>query len=170
MQCERYHAQTLSNKKDKVFAHCLYQAEMSNLLFRHGCIATCGGKVIAKGCNTYKNYSSRDDFLVNCCSCHAEINVLRQIYYRNKQKQRKLVRIMKKTTLYISRYSGNGTCGDSAPCMDCLKVIRKYKIKNIIFHMGNQYYVLRANTFQTKHKTVGRQSLERKISQQQRQQ
>ena len=87
--------------------NCLDEAKESPMLFRHGCIATYGGKVIAKGCNTYKNYSSRDMFLDKCCSCHAEINVLRKIYNANKYKKRKLDRIMKKTTLYISRYSSN---------------------------------------------------------------
>ena len=37
--------------------------------------------------------------LDKCCSCHAEINVLRKIYNANKYKKRKLDRIMKKNDI-----------------------------------------------------------------------
>ena len=125
------HPMELSNKKDKIFASCLEKAETSNLLFRHGCIATYSGKIIAKGCNTYNNYS-RDMFFNNSCSCHAEINVLRQIYY-NTKKKRKLNKIMKKTTLYISRCSTMHASADSAPCIDCLKMIKKLNSNNKLY-------------------------------------
>lgn len=157
------YSHSLSNKNDKIFAQCLNQAELSNLLFRHGCIATCGGKIIAKGCNTYKNYSSRDMFLNNCCSCHAEINVLRKIYHNKKQKSWKLNKIMKKTTLYISRFSHNEkeTSKNSAPCIDCLNMIKRFNIKKIIFNMNDQYYVLNTRDYHTTHKCVGQSALDR---------
>ena len=149
----------LSNKKDKIFASCLAKAEESSLLFRHGCIATYSGKVIAKGCNTYNNYS-RDMFFNNSCSCHAEINVLRQIYY-NTKKKRKLNKIMKKTTLYISRCSTMHASTDSAPCMDCLKMIKQLNVKKMVFNLNENYYVTNPKNYYSEHKTMGRQRLDK---------
>ena len=153
----------LSNKQSRLFTNCLDEAKESPMLFRHGCIATYGGKVIAKGCNTYKNYSSRDMFLDKCCSCHAEINVLRKIYNANKYKKRKLDRIMKKTTLYISRYSSNHSSTDSAPCAACLSMIKQFKIKKIIFNLNEKYHVMNAKDYYTNHVTIGYQSLHRRL-------
>lgn len=151
---------TLSNKNEKIFSHCLDYAQDSNLLFRHGCIATVGGKIIASGCNTHKTYS-RDMFLNNnCgCSCHAEMNVLRQIYYRNKHNKRKLNKIMKKTTLYISRCSSTGESTNSAPCVECLKVIKHYNIKKLIFNLDDNYYIMNSKNYHTTHRTTSWQNL-----------
>ena len=145
----------LSNKKDKIYAKCLNIAKQSGLLFRHGCIATRGGKIIASGCNTYKAYSSRDMFLDHVCSCHAEINVLRKIYHRYKNKQRKLNRIMKKTTLYISRYSSACQSTSSAPCIACMQFIHRFKIKRLIFYMNDQYHTCKAIEYTTTHTSHG---------------
>ena len=163
-----------SNKRDKVFSQCLDQAKQSNLLFRHGCIATYGGKIIAKGCNTYKNYSGNDIFLDRCCTCHAEMNVLRRIYHRyqkhgygrhrRQQQKRKLSKIMKRTTLYISRYSPQQDAStNSAPCVDCMKMIHKFNIKKIVFHLNDEYFVLNARQYETDHRSVGQMSLVRRM-------
>ena len=65
------HDNCLSIKKQKIFSHAYELAQESSMLFRHGCIAVRSGKIIARGCNTYKCYSSRDMFLERTCSCHA---------------------------------------------------------------------------------------------------
>ena len=150
----------MSNKNEKIFSQCLDEAESSQMFFRHGCIATYGGKVIAKGCNTVKCYSARDDFLEKVCSCHAEINVLRKIYYANRMKKNKLDRIMRRTTLYISRKSQHGNSMDSAPCSGCLKMIKKFKIKKIVFNLDGNYYIMRSKDYYTNHKTHGDYLLE----------
>lgn len=155
----------LSRKNEAIYAQCLSQAEDSDLFYQHGCIATYGGKVIAKGCNTYKSYSSRDMFLNRVCSCHAEINVLRQIYHSNKRKKNKLNRIMKRTTLYISRYKDGGShSSSSAPCMECLNMIKKFKIKKIVFKLDNEYHVMNSRDYYTHHRCQGDLVLDRKIS------
>ena len=107
------------------------------LLFRHGCIATYGGKIIATGYNTSK-------YDKNTCTCHAEVNVLNALYnnYCRKQKREKILKILKKTTLYISRLTQGGFSDDSAPCVDCLQVIKTYNIKKIIFCMNNNYFCI----------------------------
>tara|TARA_E500000178_G_scaffold167851_1_gene167228 strand:+ start:48 stop:296 length:249 start_codon:yes stop_codon:yes gene_type:complete len=51
-------------------------AEGSVMLQKHGCVAVREGRVVGTGCNNYRNYS-KDGFLSNCCSCHAEIAATR---------------------------------------------------------------------------------------------
>ena len=94
----------LTIKQEKIFSQSLDEAKKSNMLFKHGCVATYGGHVIASGYSTHKNYSSHDNFIDNQCSFHAEMDVLRKIYWRTyeKRKRRKQQRIMRRTTLYIS--------------------------------------------------------------------
>jgi tRNA(Arg) A34 adenosine deaminase TadA len=145
----------LSNKKDKMFSESLSEATKSNLLFKHGCIATYGGKIIARGCNTYKCRSTNDMFVYKQCSCHAEMNVLRQIYYNYSKKKHKLNRIMKKTILYISRCSNNGESTNSAPCVKCLAVIQKFNVRKIIFNLDDEYFEYNSKDYHTTHHTFG---------------
>jgi tRNA(Arg) A34 adenosine deaminase TadA len=145
----------LSNKKDKMFSASLNEATKSNLLFKHGCVATYGGKIIARGCNTYKCYSANDKFINDQCSCHAEINVIRQICHNYSMKKRKLDRIMKKTTLYISRSSNAGESTNSAPCVKCLAVIKRLNVKKIIFNLDNEYFEYNSKDYHTTHRTFG---------------
>jgi len=127
----------LSNKMYNVYERCLIEADKSRLRYRHGCIATYGGKIIASGYNTSK-------YDKNTCTCHAEVNVLNALYnnYCRKQKKEKILKIFKKTTLYISRLTQGGFSDDSAPCVDCLQVIKTYNIKKIIFCMNNHYFCI----------------------------
>ena len=151
----------LSRKQEFIYSDSLIEAEKSNMLFKHGCIATYGGKIIAKGYNTHK-YSTNDIFIENQCSCHAEMNVLRKIYNRRKYNKRKLDRTMKKTKLYISRLSKTGS-NNSAPCKKCLDMIKYYNIKKIIFNMDNQYYEYNSKEYYTDHKTFGDYNLINKL-------
>ena len=149
----------LSKKQEKIFSHSLDEASKSNMLFKHGCVATYGGHIIASGYNTHKNYSSHDNFINNQCSCHAEIDVLRKIYWRNSSKRRKQQRIMRRTTLYISRSSGTGCSTNSAPCAKCLSLIQQYEIRKIVFRMDNEYCEYDPQKYATTHKTFGDLSL-----------
>ena len=99
------------------------EAYKSKLLSRHGCVAVSSGKIIARGCNTYRTYSN-DGFMKNSCSCHAEINVMRQCY---KQKAKKI-------NLYIVRITAEGLYVNSAPCSECIKLIKFLPfVKNFIY-------------------------------------
>ena len=132
----------LTNKMYNIYDRCLKRAEKSVVIYRHGCIATYGGKIIASGYNTSK-------YDKNTCTCHAEINVLNTLYnnYCRKQKKEKILKIFKKTTLYISRLTQGGFSDDSAPCIDCLHVIKTYNIKKIIFCMNNNYFCIHPETY-----------------------
>ena len=146
----------LTKKQDKLFSSSLGEAEQSTMAFRHGCIATYGGHIIASGYNTSKNYSSRDIFIQESqCSCHAEMNVLRKIYYKNREKKHKRNRIMRRLTLYISRYSKSGSSTNSAPCNKCLNIIKHFGVRKMIFHMDHDYYEYKPQEYQTTHETWG---------------
>lgn len=145
----------LSNKKEKIFSRSIEEANKSDMLFKHGCVATYGGKIIASGYNINKGYIMNDNFIKNQCSCHAEICVLKKIYEKNRYKRHKLNRIMKKTTLYISRTASEKVSTNSAPCFKCLNMIKKYNIKKIIFHMDDEYHEYRAKDYYTSHTTFG---------------
>ena len=118
-----------------------------------------GGKIIASGCNTHKSYSN-DCFIKDQCSCHAEINVLRKIYNNYKHKDRKLKKVMKNTTLYVSRCSSQGKSTNSAPCMKCLKTIKSFNIKKIIFVLNDEYHIYKTTDYFTDHKTFGDKNLD----------
>ena len=145
----------LSRKQEQLFSHSLDISSKSNMLFKHGCVATYGGHIIASGYNTHKNYSAHDDFIDNQCSFHAEMDVLRKIYWRNTCKKWKRRRILRRTTLYISRSSNNGSSTNSAPCAKCLHMIQSFNIRKIIFYKDNGYHECDPKTFETDHKTFG---------------
>jgi len=145
----------ISQKKEKIFIRSLEEAEKSNMQFQHGCIATCGGKIIASGFNCHKGRQQNDLFLNDQCSCHAEINVLKKIYFNNFMKRRKLHKIMKKTTLYVSRKSKTYQNVNSAPCEKCMNMIRMFKIKKLIFSQDRKIHEYNSKDFITEHKTFG---------------
>jgi tRNA(Arg) A34 adenosine deaminase TadA len=134
----------LTNTKYNIYEKCLNEANKSMLRYRHGCIATYGGKIIKKGFNTSK-------YDKNTCTCHAEVNVLNNLYnsYCRKQQKIKILRILSKTTLYICRLTQGGFSDDSAPCFDCLNLINKYNIKKIIFCLNHEYYVINPKNYKT---------------------
>ena len=57
----------------------LNEAEKSTVMNRHGAVAVINGKVMGRGCNSYRT-SSSDGFIHNCCTCHAEVAALRDLY------------------------------------------------------------------------------------------
>ncbi len=140
----------ISNKMYNIYTQCLLEAEKSILRYRHGCIATYGGKIISRGCNTPK-------YDKNTCTCHAEVNVLHNLYnkYKRKHQVDKINKIFRKTTLYVSRLTQGGISNDSAPCVNCLNVIKLYNIKRIIFYLDNEYYIINPNIKYKTHETHG---------------
>tara|TARA_B100000886_G_scaffold252573_1_gene178448 strand:- start:471 stop:737 length:267 start_codon:yes stop_codon:yes gene_type:complete len=56
------------------------EAIKSPVLMRHGAVAVASGKILGKGHNHYRSIS-RDGFITNTCTCHAEIASLRNMYY-----------------------------------------------------------------------------------------
>jgi len=56
------------------------EAKKSVVLMRHGAVAVANGKVLGKGYNNYRT-NSKDLFITNSCTCHAEIAALRNLFY-----------------------------------------------------------------------------------------
>ena len=64
----------------KYISHAAVQAEKSPVLMRHGAVAVVNGKIVARGHNHYRS-TSRDNFIKDTCTCHAEIACLRNMFY-----------------------------------------------------------------------------------------
>lgn len=56
------------------------EALKSPVLMRHGAVAVANGKVMGRGHNHYRTYS-KDCFIRNTCTCHAEIASLRNMFH-----------------------------------------------------------------------------------------
>lgn len=121
---------------EKWASRAIHEAQKSPLAMKHGCIAVSSGKLLAFGHNTYKTYS-RDGYVRNVCSCHAEINVLRQF----------LKRKINKVTLYIVRVSNDGQMKDSSPCANCFYLMRQFPIKHIVYTTNNGLYKCKLNDY-----------------------
>ena len=121
-----------SNSDERFADAAAREAVKSPAQFRHGCVAVVSGKIMARGYNNYQTYS-KDGLIGTSCSCHAEINVLRKCLRRN---------ILGKINLYIVRISN--TTNDfvsSAPCCQCIKVMKKFNIKTITYSEDNNQLV-----------------------------
>ena len=120
----------MSVKDQRMIAIALEEACKSKLTYKHGCVATYGGKIIARGCNTYDCYKGTKYMnLMN--TTHAEMNVVRLLEHKYRNNPRKLSRI----TLYIARVDRKvkGTMFLSAPCIDCSRKIKELNIKTIVY-------------------------------------
>ena len=149
-KCENIlNTRELSLKHYKWFEYAGLKAQESNMLFRLGCVATYGGKIIASGCNSKNTYSRKDDFCKYSCSCHAEICVIRKcLKLIGKEK-------MKRVNLYVARMDSSNNFQNSAPCYDCLKEIKKLRIKNIIFKDDISIKIMNPLSFENQHRTFG---------------
>ena len=67
----------VSQKDQRFIEIASRHAERSTMISKHGSIVTYKGKYIAAGYNTDRRVHSRDGFLHNCVSCHAEIDAIR---------------------------------------------------------------------------------------------
>ena len=70
----------LSNNDMKFIVHATSEAQKSPVLMRHGAVAVVNGKIMGRGHNHYRT-TSKDQFISNTCTCHAEIASLRNMFY-----------------------------------------------------------------------------------------
>ncbi len=70
----------LSNKDANFIIQAGNEAQKSPVLMRHGSVAVVGGKILGRGHNHYKGHS-KDGFITNSCTCHAEIASLRNMFH-----------------------------------------------------------------------------------------
>lgn len=68
---------SITKRHRKCIDEAVWQAEQSPCLHKHGCVISGSGRIIGRGYNNYRTYSS-DGLLGNCCTCHAEIAAIRE--------------------------------------------------------------------------------------------
>ena len=72
---------TILSTRDMSFINsAINEAKKSEVLMRHGAVAVTNGKIMGRGHNHYRS-SSKDDFIKNTCTCHAEIASLRNMFH-----------------------------------------------------------------------------------------
>ena len=69
----------LSRTDEQFILAAAHEAHKSPVLMQHGCVAVINGTIMARGHNNYRTYS-KDNFINNTCTCHAEIATLRELY------------------------------------------------------------------------------------------
>ena len=68
----------VSKKHLKFIISAINESCKSDMMQRHGCVIRSGNKIISKGHNHMRNYSS-NGLMKNCCSCHAEVDALHNL-------------------------------------------------------------------------------------------
>jgi len=69
--------------------------------------------------------------------------------------------LFKKIKIYIVRTDRNNNLRDSAPCIDCTKILKALKIKKIIYSNNDGCFVsINPEDYTTEHVTLGRRLLE----------
>ena len=70
----------ISSNDMRFISQAAAEANKSPVLMRHGAVAVAHGKVFGRGYNHYRS-TSKDLFINNTCTCHAEIASLRNMFY-----------------------------------------------------------------------------------------
>lgn len=138
----------VSKKGERFIDSAAEQATKSPCLMRHGCVAVLNGRVIGRGFNNYR-CNSRDGFIKDAMTCHAEIAALRQV--------NKATNKFKKIVLYVVRLDSDDILQESCPCIDCMNKIQDLGIKRVIHSTnGGGIEVREPVDYFTKHITTGK--------------
>ena len=70
---------SLTNNEQTFINHAFNEALKSPVLMRHGAVAVANGKIMGRGHNHYRTYS-KDSFISNTCTCHADTRVYTHTY------------------------------------------------------------------------------------------
>jgi len=107
--------------KDYFLNYCIKLAKKSIVRYQHASIIVQSGKIVGQGFNKLLTTGG----IMN--TCHAEIDALIST--------RKNPKILKNSTLYVIRLSGNSTeCfGNSKPCLNCLSKMKGCNISRVVY-------------------------------------
>ena len=137
----------VSNRDAKFMQLAAAQARLSPCLMKHGAVAVMNGRVVGSGYNHHR-CNSKDGFIHDCLTCHAEIDALRKA---NKNKVN-----FKKVTLYICRLDNSNQLRESSPCLHCMDTICLLNIKKIVYSAeNNKIIICKPHTHQTRYVTPG---------------
>lgn len=70
---------SVSVKDRRYMELAVREAYKSEMYTRHGCVIVVNGKVIGRGHNNYRT-AFADGFIRGTCSCHAEMDALRNAF------------------------------------------------------------------------------------------
>ena len=59
-------------------------------------------------------------------------------------------------TVVVSRVKNEDTSYNSAPCNECLTMIKYYNVKRIIFYHENEYFIMNPHDYTTQHQSYGK--------------
>jgi hypothetical protein len=136
----------LDYKKSYIFDACFWAskyAQYSELTQKHGSIFICDDMVIT-GYNHYEVCKKKP-----CVSIHAEEDAINNFIIKHHQMKgyddNYIRRKLRKSVLLTVRVKNNNL-RMSAPCRDCLALIKFYGIKQIIFSIDEKDKVLSLKT------------------------
>lgn len=69
----------LTITEERFIIHAALESSKSDLVSKHGCVIVENGKILGRGHNSSRT-KSRDGFIDNTCSCHAEIAAIRNVF------------------------------------------------------------------------------------------
>ena len=72
----------LTITEERFLIHAALESSKSDLVSRHGCVVVANGKILGRGHNSSRT-QSRDGFINNTCSCHAEVAAIRNVFQNN---------------------------------------------------------------------------------------
>ena len=130
-----------TNRDEKYASLALNAADNSNMKYhQHGCIAVADGTILARGWNSYGS-STKDKYIQNACSCHAEVDVMRKIerllvkkQLHNTNRTSMRARFLSRISIYVVRKNkGGNQYKDSTPCLNCGNFMKSLNIKNVIY-------------------------------------
>ena len=96
------------------------QASKSTMTHKHGAVIIHNNEIIGRG-HTHHAY-----YMVHGKSCHAEIAAIHSVSRRNRPK-------LHESCLMVLRIGNDGQLKNSKPCDKCADIIRKMKIKNVVY-------------------------------------
>ena len=156
-----------TNRDEKYACMALHAANNSNMKYhQHGCIAVADGTILASGCNSYGS-SSKDKYLQNTCTCHAEADVMRKIERLLVKKQihntNIRARFLSRISIYVVRKDKRGNqYKDSTPCLSCGNFMKSLNIKNVIYsNASGTLTKCRVRDYKTSYSSQGTRFLNR---------
>tara|TARA_Y100000816_G_scaffold144668_1_gene102608 strand:+ start:63 stop:404 length:342 start_codon:yes stop_codon:yes gene_type:complete len=91
---------TLTLTEERYIIHAALESTKSDLVSRHGSVIVGNGKILGRGHNSSRT-QSRDGFIDNTCSCHAEIAAIRNVFQNYNDK--KVTKSACKNNLWVLR-------------------------------------------------------------------
>ena len=173
------------SNKDRRFMRLAYEsALLSPIKIRHGCVAVLNGKVVARGFNHERCFSS-DGLITHTWCCHAEIDAVRKTCYALAGTRwrtepgmgagTRIEKILSRITLYVARASsGAATDRDecdkrehdsksSGPCDNCIATLRTLGIKQVAFiSKSSEFVKCKPSEYADCHTTAGERSMLKK--------